>query len=167
MSRGDPDRYRDEDDGLPRRRRSQDDDLDDLRDDPRPPRRPLRPGYGMGIAGLICGIVGVVLAVAGGGSLFCGICCIFLVGISWIIAAIGALVGALGIVFGLVSRSQGNPTSLPIWAITTGAAAAALAILAIVLPIVFAVNLPVPPPPVNNAPVQKQPGPKFNNPKRF
>src|SRR3954466_15822174 len=114
----------DDDDDRPRRRhrRNEPDDFDDVYD-PRPPHRPLRPGHGMGTAGLVCGIVGVVLAILGGGSVFCAVCSLPLVGISWVIAGIGAAVGALGIVFGLVARSQGNPTSLPVWGITLGATA--------------------------------------------
>jgi hypothetical protein len=163
MSRGNPFDFDDEDD----RSRRRDRDADEYGYDPRPLRRSARPGSGLGIASLVCGIVGLVIAVASGGPVLCAVCCVVLLPVSWVVAGIGALVGAVGIILGMVSRSRGNRSGMPIWGIATGAVAIVAAAVAIILPMVVMVNLPQPP---NNPPiVQPQPvPPKVNNPpKRF
>jgi hypothetical protein len=153
-----------DDDRPPRRSRHWDeDDADDpgLDRTGRGRRRTGPPGYGLGVAAFICGLSGLLIAILSGGPFLCAMCCIAFLPVSWVIALIGALLGGTGVVFGFVSRGQGNPSALPVLGVATGVFAILLAVAAIVLPFVLAANLPPPPP--------NPPGgnPNFNNPKRI
>ncbi|HJZ94612.1 MAG TPA: hypothetical protein VKE40_27345 [Gemmataceae bacterium] len=155
----------DEEDDRPRRR-SREWDEDDA-DDPGlgPPgggrRRSGAPGQSLGVASFMCGLSGLLIALLSGGPFLCGMCCFAFLPISWVISIIGALLGGTGVTLGFVSRSQGNPSVLPVLGVASGVFAILLAIAAIVLPFVLAANLPPPPP--------NPPGgnPNFNNLKRF
>src|SRR3954453_12067692 len=91
--------------------------------DPRPPRRPGRPGYGMGVSSLVCGVVGLLVAAGSIGPAMCGMCCVLVLPVNWVISGVGAVLGALGVLFGFVGRSQGNRSPMPVWGIATGAVA--------------------------------------------
>jgi hypothetical protein len=133
--------------------------------DPRPPRGSARPAYGVGIASLVCGVVGLLVAVGSIGPALCGMCCVLVLPVNWVISGLGAVLGALGVLFGVVARSQGNRSPMPVWGIATGAVALVAAAMAIILPLIVVVNMP--PPPAQPAPPIVQPvPPKINPPKR-
>src|SRR6478609_1536125 len=102
MSQGNPFVFGDADDPSPRSRRA-----DEFRYDPRPPRGSAHPGYGMGVSSLVCGVAGLLVAVGSIGPALCGMCCVMLLPVNWVISGVGAVLGGLGVLFGLIGRSQG------------------------------------------------------------
>lgn len=131
----------DDDYDRPRRSRRDDDDddygrssshrgYDDARDDydDLPPRRRSRakPGDGLAITSMIVGISAVVLCLVG--SCF-GFCCIF----GYPGNAISFIMGALAVVLGFISRSQGSQSGMGTAGIITGFAAILLSVIMIVL----------------------------------
>lgn len=126
-------RSSDEDDDRPRRRRDLDDDEDDRpvrrrrRHDPEddyddlPRRRASQAGQGLAIASMIVGIIAVA------SSLFLWCCCSFVGSIG------GVLLGAVAVVLGFVSRSQGSRSGMGVTGIVTGFAAILLGVVLSIL----------------------------------
>ena len=100
----------------------------------------------MGASSLVCGVVGLVIAVGSIGPAMCGICCVFLLPFNWAVSGVGAVLGGLGVLFGVIGRSHGNRSPMPVWGIATGAVALVAAAVAIILPLGIVVNAPPPPP---------------------
>src|SRR4051812_46157183 len=117
MSHGNPFDFGDADEA-PRRRHP---DADEFGNDPRPRRQSDRPGYGVGVTSLVCGVVGLLISVGSIGPALCGMCCVVLLPVNWVISGVGALLSALGVLFGAVGRNQGNRSPMPVWGIATGA----------------------------------------------
>jgi hypothetical protein len=161
MSHGNPFDFGDADEPPRRRHR----DADEFGDDPRPRRQSDRPGYGMGVASLVCGVVGLLVAVGSIGPALCSMCGVLVLPVNWVISGVGAVLGALGVLFGVVGRSQENRSPMPGWGIATGAVALVAAAMAIILPLVVVANMP-PPPPQPAPPIVQPVPPKVNPPKR-
>jgi hypothetical protein len=117
----------------------------------------------MGVASLVCGVVGLLVAIGSIGPAMCGMCCVLVLPVNWVISGAGAVLGALGVLFGVVGRSQGNRSPMPVWGIATGAGALVAAARAIIVPLVVVVSLP---PPQPAPPIVQTLPPKVNPPKR-
>lgn len=89
---------------------------------PGAPQAAGRPGWhsNLAIAGLVCGIAGIPLAI--------------------VIAAIGGILGILGLVFGIVTRRQAGGGRFALAAIICGAVAIVVAIVNGILGAVLAVH---------------------------
>jgi predicted Zn finger-like uncharacterized protein len=133
-------------------------------------RSQTNPAQGLAITSLVLGICGLVISIASGGPAVCAMCCLALAPFVWLVAGIGGVVGAVGLVLGFVARHSGNRSGMSTGGIVTGGIAVALAIAGIILTLAFpaAVLMNGPPQgpiiqnPNINPPVWPQP--KINQP---
>jgi hypothetical protein len=178
MSTSNPFEFNDDDDDRPRRRASRDYDEDDDYDDrPRrssrarydddrddyddaPPRRPGNRGDGLGVASMIVGIVGVLVAVVG------GFCCCALLGPFGAIP--GCVVGVVALILGFVSRSQGSRSGMGVTGIILGFVSVVIALAYLVIFLVLIASNPGMGGPGGGGPGGRPGGnPGFNNNPRF
>ena len=125
----------DEDDDRPRRKssRRRDDDDDDEDEYRRRPKKSGAKANGMAVAGMICGIVGLVIELpAFGVSVFGVACCCFNI-VSWPMHALAALLAVLGLVFGFLGFRKPKGKGMGITGIALGGITLILAILGLVL----------------------------------
>jgi hypothetical protein len=94
-------------------------------------------GKGLAITSMILGIVGIVVALAGGGPFFCSFCCPFLLPIAWIVSGVGAAISVVGLLLGILSRSQGNRGAMAIWGIVLSAIALLLCLTGLIIELVW------------------------------
>jgi predicted Zn finger-like uncharacterized protein len=148
------------------KRRVEVEDEDDDYEGPR--KKPKEKPNGMGIASMICGIVGLVVEVPAFGVSIFGIgCCCFNV-VSWPMHALAAILAIVAVSLGLLALKVKKGKGMTITGIALGGVTLLLAIASIILGLlgfaVVAANQPAPyvPPPYVPPP---QPNPFPVNPK--
>jgi hypothetical protein len=187
------DEYQEEEDERPsRRRRSEDFDDEDDRprvrldggyadddegfEEPVSRRKAEKPkGYGLGVAGMILGIISIVIAVSSGGPFLCSMCCFAFAPISWVVSGTGAVVSAVGAGLSFMARSAGNRGQMAMWGIVLNLVAFVLSVAGVVILLVFGAAIvaqmdaskfpnPNPPPNLNQPNFNPPNNPAKNNP---
>ena len=154
-------------DDRPRRSRRREDEFDDRdedRDDFAPPGSVAGPvkGKGMAIAGMVMGIVSIVIAFASGGPFLCSMCCIGFAPISWAVSGSAAVVSGIGLLLSILARSQCYHGPMAVWGIVLNAIALLLSIAGVIILLIFGAALLASLEPGNMPQPKNQPG--FNQP---
>lgn len=96
--------------------------------------RPIRRAMsGLTVGSLVVSLIGIFFGIGAAVPFACGMCCFFLIPLSWLSTALAALLNGIGLALGLTSRSRGDREPATTWAIALNAVGLMIVVLAIVL----------------------------------